>query len=160
MKSLKLLPYGYKKVGWLLFVPGLVLGLLALTVNDQLLGLRLSVPALLADGIGSPSRLLTIARPEITFTLAGTLVIVGGLLLAFSREKFEDEYVAQLRLASLQWAVLVNYSLLLLAFLTVYGTGFLMVLPFNMFTALVLFVARFEYTLYKNKKWAEHEEHA
>ena len=160
MKTPLLLPYRYKRIGWLLFVPALIVGLLALTVHDHLLGWRLTLPSVVSDGLLSPSRYFTLVKAEITYTLAGSLTIIGGLLVAFSREKEEDEYVAQLRLSSLLWAVLVNYGLLLLAFLTVYGTAFLMVLPLNMFTVLVLFIARFEYALYQNRKWASDEEHA
>src|ERR1700678_2090617 len=40
-------------------------------------------------------------------------VVIGLLLVGFSKEKIEDEQIAQLRLDSLQWAVYVNYGILL-----------------------------------------------
>ena len=158
MKTTLLFPHRFKAIGWILFVPSLLLGTLALTVNDTLLGIRVNVISLFGDNLSSG--FLKPMTVDITFTLAGSLVIIGGLFIAFSREKFEDEYVAQLRLASFQWAVLVNYALLLVAFLAVYGIDFLMVLPYNMFTVMILFVARFHYQLYRTRTLATDEKQA
>jgi hypothetical protein len=75
-------------------------------------------------------------------------LLVGLLLLTFSREKTEDEWIQRVRLESLQWAVLAN-SLLLMAFIVVaHGTPFLTVMVYNMFTPLLIFVARFHYVLH------------
>jgi hypothetical protein len=157
MKTTLLFPHRFKAIGWILFVPSLLLGTLALA-NDTLLGIRMNVISLFGDNFSSG--FLKPMTVDITFTLAGSLVIIGGLLIAFSREKFEDEYVAQLRLVSFQWAVLVNYALLLVAFLAVYGIDFMMVLPYNMFTVMILFVARFHYQLYRTRNLASDEEQA
>ena len=67
-------------------------------------------------------------------------------------EKNEDEYIAGLRLSSLLWAVCVSYLLLLIAFVLVYGTPFLNVMVYNMFTVLIIFIIRFNYLLHKNSK--------
>ena len=75
-----------------------------------------------------------------------------AMFVGFSKEKREDEFIAKLRLSSLLWAVWVNYVLLLFAFLFVYGTSFLTVMIYNMFTVLIIFIVRFNYILYKNAK--------
>lgn len=158
MKTTLLFPHRFKAIGWILFVPSLLLGTLALINPDALLGIRMTVISVFGDGFASG--FLKPMTVDITYTLMGSLIIIGGLLIAFSREKFEDEYVAQLRLASFQWAVLVNYALLLVAFLAVYGINFLMVLPYNMFTVMLLFVTRFHYLLYRTRTLATDEEQA
>ncbi len=89
---------------------------------------------------------------NITNTIIGILFIVGALLVSFSKEKFEDEFIANLRQTSLLWAVLVNYILLLLAFIFIYGTPFFSVMVYNMFTVLIIFIIRFNYVLYRNSK--------
>jgi len=89
---------------------------------------------------------------NITNTLVGMLFIIGALFVGFSREKREDEFIANLRLSSLLWAVLVNYVLLLLAFAFVYGDAFLNVMIYTMFTVLIIFICRFNYILFKNSK--------
>jgi ABC-type Fe3+-siderophore transport system permease subunit len=97
-------------------------------------------------------RLFSFIDVNITNTIIGVLFITGALLVGFSREKREDEFIAGIRLSSLLWAVAVNYLLLLLAFIFIYGTPFLDVMLYNMFTVLILFIARFHYMLYKNSK--------
>jgi hypothetical protein len=52
-------------------------------------------------------------------------------------------FIYKLRKDSLVWALIVNYSILLVAILFVYDTSFLHILFFNMFTPLVFFVIRF-----------------
>ncbi|MFN4146363.1 MAG: hypothetical protein ACK4GN_11110 [Runella sp.] len=68
--------------------------------------------------------------------------------MGFSREKIEDEWVAKVRLESLQWGVLINAILLILFTLLIYGPDYFTVLYINMFSALVLFVIRFNTILY------------
>lgn len=76
-----------------------------------------------------------------------TGLALGLLMIAFAREKAEDEYIMTLRLQSLQWAVLANATLLLLANWIFYGDHFLSVMIYNMLTVLIIFVIRFHYVL-------------
>ena len=94
---------------------------------------------------------------NITSTVVGILFIVGAIFVAFSKEKREDEFIANLRLSSLLWAVFVNYLLLIISFAFIYGSAFLNVMIYNMFTVLIIFIARFNYILYKNSKSAADE---
>ncbi|MFN3488148.1 MAG: hypothetical protein ACK4YV_03405, partial [Emticicia sp.] len=84
--------------------------------------------------------------------------IVGLLLIAFSKVKVEDEYVSQIRLESLQWAIYLNFALLIIATLLVYGLAYYMVAIYNMVTPLLFFVIRFHYILFfkNSEKGAEH----
>src|SRR5438034_604935 len=61
---------------------------------------------------------------NITNTIVGAGFLIGALLVSFSKEKNEDEFIAEIRLSSLLWAVCVSYTLLLVAFLFVYGSPF------------------------------------
>ncbi|MFP9181060.1 hypothetical protein ACLI2M_16335, partial [Enterococcus faecalis] len=54
--------------------------------------------------------------------LFGVLIIIGGILVGFSKEKIEDEYISNLRLKSVFWSLLVTYSIVLILFLTIFGT--------------------------------------
>ena len=77
-------------------------------------------------------------------------LLAGLLLLAFSREKIEDEWIQRVRLEAFQWALLAN-SLLLIAFIIfTHGLPFLKVMVYNMFTPLLIFVARYYYVLHLN----------
>lgn len=79
--------------------------------------------------------------------LISLALLAGLLLLAFSREKVEDEWIQQVRLESFQWAILVNTILLMLFVIFTHGFPFLNVMVYNMFTPLLIFVGRFYYLL-------------
>ena len=84
-----------------------------------------------------------------------TGIITGLLLIAFSREKHEDEFISRIRLESLQWAVLINYLLLIVSAFLVYGFSFMDVMMYNMLTVLIIFIVRFHLVLYRNKVSAD-----
>lgn len=85
-------------------------------------------------------------------------LIIALLLVAFSREKDEDEYVARLRSSSLIWAVIVNYLILIVLILSLYGLLFLYAAWINMFLVLVLYIIKFNVSLYKFRRSTDHEE--
>jgi hypothetical protein len=74
------------------------------------------------------------------------------MLIAFSKEKIEDEAIQFFRLASLQWAVIVNYVVLIICILGLYGGIFFSVMTYNMFTILIIFIIRFRYVLFQHNK--------
>jgi hypothetical protein len=86
------------------------------------------------------------------------LIILSGLVVAFSKEKLEDELISSIRLKSLVWATYVNYGVLLLAFIFVYDLSFLWIMIFNMFTILVFFIIRFNWQLRKLHNTVSNEE--
>ena len=149
MKTSPLLPHRFKAIGWLLFIPCSLLGIAIITTDYRPDFLNVYLPNLLTKLNGS---ILANNQVNLANTVVGALLIIGGLLLVLSKEKQEDEYIAELRLNALLWAVVVNYLLLLAAFLLVYDFNFLEVMIYNMFTILFIFILRFEYLLYQAKK--------
>jgi hypothetical protein len=147
-----LLPNKFKIIGWILFLPATVLGVILTTTGFEIDWLNAKVFAIFSDGAIGKSQKFGFMETNITNTVIGILFIIGAMLVGFSKEKKEDEFIANLRLSSLLWAVAVNYILLFFAFLFVYGTPFLTVMVYNMFTILILFIARFNYILYRNAK--------
>lgn len=133
MKHTLLLPNIYKKIGWWVFIPATIMGILLISF-DSVIEINATVFAIYADDFFGSPRYFSFIKTDIAYTLIGALVIIGGMLVGFSREKNEDEYIASLRLNSLLWAVLVNYVLLLIMFLFVYGLGFLSIMMYNIFT--------------------------
>ncbi|TKK72047.1 hypothetical protein FC093_03280 [Ilyomonas limi] len=124
---------------------------MVLAINDfNSEWLHAKVFALFMDESINGSKSFTFIDANITNTVVGVLFIAGALMVGFSKEKAEDEFIAELRLSSLLWAVWVNYGLLLFAFLFIYGSAFLNVMLYNMFTVLIIFIIRFHYILYRN----------
>ena len=158
MLKMSLLPNKYKSVGWIILTIGTILGIILL-VDFDALAWHAKVFAILNDEIMGDSRSFSIIQTNVTKTLVGIIFIAGALMVSFSKEKNEDEYIQSLRLTSLLWAVLVNYILLLFAFAFIYGIAFLNVMLYNMFTILIIFIARFNYILYRNSKSLANEKH-
>jgi hypothetical protein len=152
MESKLLLPYQFKKIGWYLLIPSAVLGIVLSVTGFEANWLTLKVFALLNDEVLGKTQSFNFVQVNATNTAVGALFIVAAIFVACSKEKNEDEFISKLRLSSLLWAVWVNYILLLLAFLFVYGTPFMNVMIYNMFTVLLIFIIRFNYILYKTSK--------
>lgn len=147
-----LLPNKFKKIGWFIFIPAIILGVSLSLTGFEASWLNGKVFALFNEEIIGNSQSFVFIKTNITNTVAGVLFITGAMFVGFSREKKEDEYISNLRLSSLLWAVCASYFLLLLAFIFVYGTAFFTVMIYNMFTILIIFITRFNYILYKSYK--------
>ncbi|WP_460969541.1 hypothetical protein [Spirosoma migulaei] len=150
MKTKWLFPHRFRLIGWLIFVPSTILGLASLYADFKISWLTanwLSESMTITSG-NSITHLMD--NQDLTDEIAAIGVIVGLLLIAFSREKVEDEMISQLRLEALQWSVYANYIILAIAILTVYDTAFFNVMIYNMFTVLLVFILRFRWLIYRN----------
>ncbi|HSF45246.1 MAG TPA: hypothetical protein VLA58_04525 [Chitinophagaceae bacterium] len=142
MTTKLLLHHKYKRIGLLLLIPSLILG--AFCRFGELEFPWLNTPWRTGSGF---------LDGQINFTneLALTGVIASLLMIAFAREKQEDEYINAMRLESLQWAVLINYVLLIVATWLVHGFAYIDVMMYNMLTVLIIFIIRFNLVLRKNR---------
>ncbi len=84
------------------------------------------------------------------FALTG--LIPGRIFMVFARKTNEDEYISRIRLESLPWAVIVNYSLLLIATWMIHGFSYLHVMIYNMRTILLIFLIRFHIVLARERQ--------
>lgn len=85
------------------------------------------------------------------FFMCTTLTMAVGLfMLAFSKEKVEDEQIKELRLDSLQWAIYFNYLLLTISL--VLSTDTEHVLFLNLMVPLLFFIIRFQWRLFQNNR--------
>ena len=147
-----LLPNRYKVIGWILLIPSFLLGLYLLFFGFEPNWAKAKVLSIFPNNLMGEKGFFKMQEINITQTLIGVLFIIGGLLIMFSKEKIEDEYITKIRLTSLLWAVFINYILLILAFIFVYNLAFISVMICNMFTILIIFIIRFHFLLYKNSK--------
>ncbi|NVO30629.1 hypothetical protein [Hymenobacter lapidiphilus] len=126
------------QLGWVLALTGLTLYILEQTQLLDLPPLLRWLPALWND-----------SQPDLreNHDLYALLFVVGALLAACSRERYEDEYIGQLRLEALLGALYMYCGLLVLAILLVSGMGFLRVMMYAMFAPLLLFLGLFQLSL-------------
>src|SRR5687768_8038421 len=131
MKSSLLLPNTFKGIGWCILIPSVIAGIYLTASGYELNLLNTRVFAFLNDSPLGDSEYFTFVETNVTSTIVGVLFIIGALMVSFSREKREDEFIDNLRLSSLLWSVWVSYILLLLAFIFVYGMAFFNVMVYN-----------------------------
>lgn len=147
MKSNYLFPHRFKKIGWVILIPAAILGVIMILSDFEASFLDFRVPAVVHDEITGGRSFFQMIENNLLNEFVGICLIIGLLLVAFSKEKHEDEFISSIRLESLVWAVYVNYGILLLTLLCVYGLDYLWVVIFNMFTILVFFIIRFYWKL-------------
>ncbi len=86
------------------------------------------------------------------------LLIVFGLMSGFSKERYEDEYIDKMRNDSLRWSLFINYGILLLTLLGVYGIIYLSFMFAQLFLIILLFNLLFDIKLYLHYKSVANEE--
>ena len=156
MKTNYLLPNKYKLMGWILFIIGLILGFMLYLSEYDTEFLSIKVLSIYNDPIlGSDKGFFKVIENSIVDELIALLIIVGGLIVGFTREKVEDEFIYKLRKDSLVWAIIFNYSILIFTIIFVYDLAFFDVLVFNMFTPLVFFIIRFNFLKLKSSSYEE-----
>lgn len=133
MKTRFLFPYWCRYLGY-----GLFLVHVPITMFSKQLGFEHSASADNQDLLSSH---------HIFFMLTTLLMALGLFLAAFSKEKIEDEQISQLRLDSLQWAIYLNYALLLIVL--IFTTDIHDVLFLNLIVPLVFFIIRFRWVIFR-----------
>lgn len=140
MKANNLLPFKVKRLGWIILVPALILGIMVMYFEFEIPGFEVMIPY---QGIFDSG----MNENNLTDELVSIIAIISLALIAFSEEKEEDEWVSKIRLESLQWSVYANYILLILAILSIYEMHFFEALVYNIYTIPILFILRFNYVL-------------
>lgn len=156
MKTNYLFPNKYKLIGWIILIPILIIGIVFWGKEPDFLDFKIFT--LFNDTIFSSEDSRWFSKNNLFDEIIGILLIVSSMLVAFSKEKKEDEFITNLRLKSLTRAVYINYGILLFSMFTVFGLGFFFVAVFNIFTFLLIFISIFNFNLWKFKKSAKDEE--
>lgn len=152
MISKFLLPHIFKIIGWIIFIPSFILGILWTAAGFEFKVMS-PVFALWADN----GKYFTIIFQDISNEIVAVPLLVSLMFISFAREKNEDEYLTRIRLESLIWSIYINTLLLILSWIFIFGGVFLNIILYNMFSVLILFIVKFYSILYKNKKQLENE---
>ena len=121
MKTTLLLPNGFKKIGWVIFIPTFLLGCSICFFNENFD--RWLLPETVMNNIA----------------IIGT--VVGALCIGFSREKIEDEMIQRIRLNALMAAMWINYGLLIAVSLVVYDLKYITVMACSMTSGVAMLQA-------------------
>lgn len=126
MKTKLLLPHHFKIIGAVLLLFALFLfaySIIILKGEFEFLELK-TFAFIYNENLKGENSYFNFTTTNLTNTVLGAIFILGGLLVVFSREKEEDEYVANLRLQSFQWSFLINYFLLFVFFIGIWPSFF------------------------------------
>jgi hypothetical protein len=138
-----LLPHRYQKIGWIALFPFTFLLLSTEYFEFTIDFLTFDIDA------GGPFSWL---GQNFTNEIGLIGVFVSLFLIAFSKEKEEDEFIQKLRLDSLLIACYVHTFILIIGTMVFYGLGYLEFMGYNMFTIQLIFIARFRWALYREQK--------
>jgi len=148
MKTKLLFPYRYKWIGAAIFVPAFILGFAYLFFDFEIGFLTVNMKGWMM--IFDKDDLFRTSGNNLTDEIALTFTVIGLLLIAFSRERTEDEFIQKIRLESFQWAVLVSYILLIACTWLIYGSSFFIAMVANLLAVLIIFNIRFHWLMMKN----------
>jgi len=152
MKTRFLFPHKLKKIGVIIFLIGLGISLISTYFAPD-------VTKYFISRSNRDSSSLTPDLIGILITDAKLITLIIGLvLISFSKEKIEDEQIAQVRLDSLQWAIYLNYILMLICVLAFNGFDFLAVMGYNILSPLIFFIVRFRWKMHHLNNLAAKEE--
>lgn len=126
-----LLPYGFKRVGWVLLVPTLALGIYSTVHGFDYPGLE--------------------AHASVLNNVAIIGILAGCLLISCSRERIEDEMIGQLRLNALLAALYLQVAILIVSALFVYDFAYLYIMGCNLVTLPIVFTVFFRTMLWQQK---------
>ncbi len=159
-----LFPNRFKKIGWFLFIPSVILGIYLYQIGIAPDFFNVSVLSLIHEAFIDVNAktvnniFFKVIENNVLDEVLLILAIIGALFIAFSKEKQEDEFINKIRLNSLVWATYVNYSILIISTIFVYRATYFWVMILNMLTILIIFIIRFNWQLMKLKKEVSHEE--
>jgi hypothetical protein len=154
MASKMLLPHHFSRIGWFLAVPFLIwgIGYLVAETTFQLDVLLLTFGETDKAASSNENFFFNLRSNNFTDELIAVGLMAGLILIGFSKEEIEDEWVAKLRLDALLWGVFINALLLLVAFIVLYNNGFWFFMNINLFTPLLIFIIRFNYLKWKENR--------
>lgn len=162
MRSNYLFPTACKKIGWVLFIPFAIVGIIFLADGSLLPEIKwnpvvIYTGAHLTDHGQVPGEFFKSINDDMKEEIIVIGLAIALSLISFSREKDEDELVEHLRAKSLVWSLKANVILLIIATLLLYNDQYVTFAWIYMFSVFLLFIIRFEIELY-HFRHSSHEE--
>jgi hypothetical protein len=152
MKQL-LLPFNFKRAGYLLAILGLLSSYVRFGLGIKPDFLEIKIFAIYSSIFKSVW--LSIVNNNISEEICALLFLSGLLMIAFSREKNEQDGYDAIRTRSIFLSVYLSYLLLFLSIIFVYGIGFLTILSINMFSLLAIYILISRYYIFRHAKAEE-----
>jgi hypothetical protein len=137
MKNM-LLPFPFKFAGLFLTLSGLAFSVLYLWFD-----FRFTLPVFAVFSSFVETKIFATFRTNFADELTMILLVAGLGLIVFSKEKNETENLTLFRTKALAFACVANTIFLLFSILFVYGSGFIGILVFNLFSFSIFYLIFF-----------------
>ncbi|HTK21853.1 MAG TPA: hypothetical protein VL442_20190 [Mucilaginibacter sp.] len=137
MKPKFLFPYWTRYLGW---------GLVILHVPLSILGREHGMTNII-DSQSQPHEQGIFAGEHLFFICTTLLMSAGLFLVAFAKEKIEDEQISHIRLDSLRWAIFINYLVLIISLVFIEDVPHM--LELNLWVPLIFFIIRFRWVIWR-----------
>lgn len=146
--KLFLLPNKSKIVGGIFLGIGIALAVVRFSCGIKPEFLHVSVFSIYSTFL--ETKYFSVITNNIFEEIVGLFVLIGLFMIAFSKEKDENDKVQMIRLSSMYLSVFINTLLLGLAFFFVYGLAFVEMMVLNLYSILIIFliIFRFKCRLY------------
>jgi hypothetical protein len=134
MKSRFLFPYWCRYLGWSLVIAHVPMSIIG-RANGMI------------NPLDNPPTQSLFTGEHLFFICTSLVMALGLFIVAFSREKIEDEQIWHVRLDSLRWAIYINYLVLIASLIFIYDTAH--ILELNLWVPLIFFIIRFRWVIYR-----------
>lgn len=137
-----LLPRKFRVVGYILTTLGIFLGILRFYFGIKLKIFDINVFAVYSKYF--ETNYFKIISNHFSEELTALLLLIGLFFVAFTKEKFENIQLNQIRLKSLIITFYINTGFLIFSFLFIYGFVFINILVINLFSPFIIYIIVFK----------------
>ncbi len=145
-----LLPRRFRFAGYVLTVFGILLSYVRFSVDLKLKPLNLKVFAFYSAYF--EKKYFTIIENNFTEEAAMLFLLTGLMFIAFAKEKTENQLIRDLRLKALILAIYLDFMMIFLAVIFIYGLAFVQFLVLNLFLMIFLYVIISKYYFIRYQK--------
>jgi len=141
-----LLPRGFRRLGFIFIVAGVILGIIRFYFGIKPALLEGKVFAIYSVFLHSKS--MVVIKNQLIEEIVGLLLIIGLFIVAFAREKNEGPEISATRLNAFILSVYLNTFFVIAAILFTYGIAFIYMMIISLFLQLSFYIFSFRIMIY------------
>jgi hypothetical protein len=141
-----LLSFRWKIVGFILLLAGIFLAVLFFMFD-----FRFTIPVFAVYSAFFETKVCAIIRTNFADELTMLTLMAGLALIAFSKERKEEESFNYFRVNAMFRAIAINTIILLVSVFFIFGSGFMAVMVANFFSTLILYLMFFYFQITRKR---------
>jgi hypothetical protein len=145
-----LLPKGLRPLGFIFTAAGIILAIIRFYFGYKPELLKRNVFAIYSHYLDS--KFMQVIKNQLLEEVAGVLLVLGIFLIAFTKEKDDDEKTNEIRLRAFFITTYLNVLFILISILFTFGLGFMYMAMINMVLWLIVYIISFRLLLSGHRK--------